>query len=192
MENFTKTYETIKRSLKLNDGEKALISHIIGFQENNLICYQSNIVLGRELGKTEGAIRKIIFRLNKNEWFSTEKKYNGNKTSTHNLSIDMELLYEFLGSKLEQPEKIKKTEEVIKPTQPENKKLVNNKVLNKFNNLVKQYQFPEDISDYIREYIKDGTISSEEQLISEIENHPILNRLYFDEHKESEKLNNNN
>lgn len=75
----------------------------------------------------------------------------------------------------------KKSEEVIKPTQPEKPIINNNKLLNKFNNLVKQYQFPEDISDYIREYIKDGTISSEEQLISEIENHPILNRLYFDE-----------
>ncbi len=65
---------------------------------------------------------------------------------------------------------------------------VNSYILKKFNSIASQYQFPVDISSNFRKDIKDGAFSSVEEMIQEIKINPILNRLYFDEDAETEKI----
>ncbi len=203
MENFTKINETLRKSLKLNDGEKIFISYIIGFQENNIICYQSNYTLGNELGKSEGAIRKIIVKLNKYDWFTTNKKYDGNKTSTHYLSIDIQLLYQFLGGKIETTEKREigtYLESNDEPYQSETKKETNQpSKQNNINYLMKElyrlsnlYEFPLIEQDNLTRKIENGEIESKEDLMEVINNNYALRKLMKDEEIEEKIIIKNN
>ena len=63
----------IKSSKKLNWNQKALLSHIMGWQRRNKSCRQSNLTVARELGISIDALRKIITGLNKTSFFKSKE-----------------------------------------------------------------------------------------------------------------------
>ena len=122
-DTFIKTSTKLAQSTKLNSTQKLFISYILGWQDNNKVCFASNNQIAFELGLEYEGVRSVINRLNKPEFgffnvskttFTTE--YN-NVVSKHELRIDEIKLNEFLeSSSIETKPKVKKT--VSKKSKP--------------------------------------------------------------------------
>lgn len=99
-DNFVRTSYDLLASTKLSSTQKLFISYIIGWQKNNLICFETNNTLASKFGMKYGGIRSLLKTLNEYEFFKSvkidfDKKSN---TSGHEITVNVEKLEEFLNS----------------------------------------------------------------------------------------------
>ncbi|RYZ56318.1 MAG: hypothetical protein EOP49_00610 [Sphingobacteriales bacterium] len=114
---FDKSYRAITRSLKLKPNEKALISHVITWQETtdkngqlrNLECFESNATLSDELGIPPKTMEELIRNMNKKYDFFTStaipgkgKSRNGGNFNRTVKKVDMAKLALFLKTEQDQ------------------------------------------------------------------------------------------
>ena len=101
-ENFLLITSNLKRTTKLTSSEKMLLSHIIGWQNNGKVCFESNDTLAFEIGLKYEGIRSLIKYLNRYDFFSSivdnTKKVNEKFTSTHHLIVDVDKLNDFINN----------------------------------------------------------------------------------------------
>lgn len=110
---FDRSYTSVRRSFKLKPNEKALIYHIIGWQESvdengklrNLECFESNSTLSEELGIPFDTFETLIRNMKKKyTFFSAEslpgkgKSRNGGNYNRTIKRINMKLLVQFLSA----------------------------------------------------------------------------------------------
>lgn len=97
---FIKINTQVLSSTKLTLEEKVLISIVLSFQNNYQTCTKSNQKLAQELSISEISLKRLIAKLNKLNWFSSEKtsKYNefGKWNNSKEMKIDVEKLMIYL------------------------------------------------------------------------------------------------
>lgn len=99
-ETFTQLPTLLRKTPRLSDTQKIFISYVLGYQDKNLICFESNETLAENLGKTEASLRKQITKLNKLPFFKSEDDSKPNefgKWKTGKLTtVDKKLLFDWL------------------------------------------------------------------------------------------------
>ncbi|WP_291152311.1 hypothetical protein [Flavobacterium sp. UBA7680] len=85
---------------KLNSTQKIFISYIIGWQQNGLVCRETNRNLALKFGMQPGGIRSVLKSLNTYDFFKSESiNYDKNtSTSGHQIKVDVDKLKIFLNS----------------------------------------------------------------------------------------------
>lgn len=99
-QNFVKVNYNLLASPKLNSTQKLFLSYIIGWQNNNKICFETNKNLAKRFGKKYGGIRSVIKDLNTFDFFKSESKdYNETtRTSGHEITVNIDKLEKFLSA----------------------------------------------------------------------------------------------
>lgn len=123
---FTKNYTKILACTTLCPTEKLIIARVLAWQQNDLICRQSNQTLSKELGISLNTLKGAIKRLNRTPFFKSEEtsKFNefGTWTNSREIIIDEAALFDFVTSNEPKP-KPKKQTEIEEPIQPETTKI---------------------------------------------------------------------
>lgn len=99
---FTKNYTSITASTKLTPMDKLLIARVLNWQQNNLVCTQSNNILASELGVDVKTLKNTITKLNKTPFFKSQEKSHFNEfgawSNSKEIVIDEEALFEFISN----------------------------------------------------------------------------------------------
>ncbi|WP_269237343.1 hypothetical protein [Flavobacterium flavigenum] len=99
-QNFVKVNYNLLASPKLNSTQKLFLSYIIGWQNNNKICFETNRNLALRFGKKYGGIRSVIKDLNTFDFFKSKSKdYDETtRTSGHEITVNIDKLEKFLST----------------------------------------------------------------------------------------------
>src|ERR1017187_133747 len=100
---FTSISQNLRRSTKFNSDQKLFISYILGWQHNEMICFESNYSIAEEIGTALQTVKKIITNLKSFNWFNSIIVDN----NQHQIIINEDLLEEYLSIE-ELPTKCKK------------------------------------------------------------------------------------
>ncbi|MCG2611497.1 helix-turn-helix domain-containing protein [Flavobacterium sp. SM15] len=118
---FTKNYTKILACKALCPTEKLIIARVLSWQQNDLICKQSNATLAKELGLSINTLKGAIKRLNRTPFFKSEETSATNEydswINSKEMIIDEVALFEFVSSGAAKPKAKKqaKTQETINP-----------------------------------------------------------------------------
>lgn len=99
-DNFVQITYDLLENKKLSSTQKIFISYIIGWQNNGLVCRETNRNLALIFGKETSGIRSLLKVLNRYEFFKSESiNYDENTfTSGHQIKVDVDKLKIFLNS----------------------------------------------------------------------------------------------
>jgi hypothetical protein len=183
---FTKNYSIITACKKLSPMDKLLIARVLNWQQNKLICTQSNQSLADELGVSLKTLKNTITKLNKTPFFNSKEvshfNEHGKWSNSKEIIIDEAALFEYVSvSKTKQnepiqleiaPEKIKE----VKQTEVEDfdVELPIQELLNFIDEYKEDYHQRKGVNGkhfIIKKFVNDGRLTTKNKIIREFESY---------------------
>lgn len=114
-QNYVQVNYNLLATTELNSTQKLFISYIIGWQNNKLICRETNNNLASKFGMKYSGIRSLLSSLNKFDFFKSESFDFDKTTSTsgHQITVDIFKLEEFLSPEKTYEETISTELEIV-------------------------------------------------------------------------------